>query len=67
MVDAEAGTVREGGELLPPGVGLLEVIERWAGLDPHQGLSRTECPDDRTPLPPDPGSFDHSRDAPANA
>lgn len=35
VVDAEAGTVRDVTDLLPAGAGLLDVIERWAGLGPR--------------------------------
>jgi 2-keto-4-pentenoate hydratase/2-oxohepta-3-ene-1,7-dioic acid hydratase in catechol pathway len=41
VVDAEAGTLRDAGELLPPGAGVLEVIERWAELGP---LLRDQAP-----------------------
>jgi 2-keto-4-pentenoate hydratase/2-oxohepta-3-ene-1,7-dioic acid hydratase in catechol pathway len=41
VVDAEAGTLRNAGEVLPAGVGVLEVIERWAELGP---LLRDQAP-----------------------
>ncbi|MCE0762637.1 fumarylacetoacetate hydrolase family protein [Pseudonocardia kujensis] len=34
VVDDDAGEVRDVGDLLPPGAGLLEVIEDWAVLGP---------------------------------
>jgi 2-keto-4-pentenoate hydratase/2-oxohepta-3-ene-1,7-dioic acid hydratase in catechol pathway len=34
VVDAEAGVLRDVSELLPPGAGVLEVIEQWAELGP---------------------------------
>jgi 2-keto-4-pentenoate hydratase/2-oxohepta-3-ene-1,7-dioic acid hydratase in catechol pathway len=34
VADADAGAVRDVGELLPPGAGMLEVIENWAELGP---------------------------------
>jgi 2-keto-4-pentenoate hydratase/2-oxohepta-3-ene-1,7-dioic acid hydratase in catechol pathway len=35
VVDAEAGTVRDVGALLPPGAGLAEVIEQWDEIGPR--------------------------------
>lgn len=34
VLDSAAGVVRDVGDLLPPGTGMLEVIERWAELGP---------------------------------